>query len=191
MRTLRILALSGAVAVFHLGCGNDEGDTIDNSTGGVSNSGVGGSFIVVGAPDGSRTVEGMDDCPACEAGEGCVSVAVSLAADDSSQPWVLWPDAADGVGALRASVTISGETWQRTTEQVDLNAATGSLDLALCSGTGSGTLSVFFDENDNAGEAATTSSDYLDSCGTDRAVQIQVTAGKTFEVPFELGGSCD
>jgi hypothetical protein len=183
------MAMGGIVPVLSFGCGDEDGETISGSTGGVSNSGVGGSFVAVGAPDGARTVEGMADCPPCEEEQGCVSIAVDLADDDSTQPWVAWPEEADGVGTLRVAVTISGEVWQQAQEEADLLA--GTVNVALCAGTGNGTLSVFLDDNDNAGEAATTSGDYLDSCGRDRALQVQVTAGKTFAVPFELAGSCD
>jgi hypothetical protein len=134
------------------------------------------------------------DCSGCGAGKGCIVVTVTRAADESMQPWKVWPTEADAVGTLVVGA-MQGTTAvsRKTVANADFKAATAKYVVELgCVPSGTLKVSAFLDENLNASASAVTSADYRDSCpASPRQRDVVVTDLQTAPVAIELANSCD
>ena len=114
-------------------------------------------------------------------------------ADDSLQPWVVWPGQADGTGTLIVSANQGATAVSRVTvpgAQMMTASASYPVDLG-CVPAATLTLRVFLDDNENAEADATFSSDYLDSCMLDRQPTLAIQPGVVNETDLVLNNSCD
>lgn len=192
-----------AVGVATAGCaGSDEEEENTIGSGGAASGGTGGSQIL-GPATGGATTGGASGagggvttgdtsaCGSCAAGEGCVVVHVTRSEDTTAQPWVVWPDEADGVGILVVSVGWGDIVRMARVTGADLKPAAAAYEATLCAMSGQARLNAFLDEDEDAEELAVFSGDYLDSCAVERQVDLTVPAAGTLTVPYVLNNSCD
>lgn len=136
-------------------------------------------------------------CGPCATGEACLLVTITRAADDSSQPWVVWPSEADGVGTLIVSGVRESTTLAReTVADANYVPSGSSYTVSLCVTPGAVEVRAFLDDDGDAASDATYSADYLDSClGLNgecyRCVDVTAVAGEDLPVSADLVGSCD
>lgn len=141
------------------------------------------------APDSSECT--------CDPSQGCILATITRQADDSMQPWVVWPSEADGTGTLIVSAIADTTTLAReTVNGASYVAADASNTVELCVTPGAIEVRAFLDDDLDASSDATYSADYLDSClgendGCFRCVNTSVAAGETATVSADLVGSCD
>jgi hypothetical protein len=176
----------------------------DANRGGAADGGVGhggsGNYGGEGnaAGEGGNGHEGPVIKCSCAIDRACVRVTVEREADASRQPWIVWPDRADGVGILRVSAVSDQYMIQDKTTVADASfvAADASYGAALCVPGGSTHVRAFLDDNEDAVANAVTSSDYIDSCSSGQApcarcFDLNVSAGATTDLTIKLGHSCD
>ncbi len=184
------------------GCsGSDEEEEHTLGSGGAASGGSGGSQIL--GPAGGATTGGASGtgggvtagdtsaCGICATAEGCVVVHVTRSDDTTAQPWVVWPDEADGIGTLVVSVGAGDIVRMARVTGADLKPPTAAYDATLCAPSGQVRLNAFLDEDEDADQSAVFSGDYLDSCAVDRQIDVSVPAAGTLTVPYVLNNSCD
>lgn len=144
--------LAGLAGVVALGCAGAGGASSSRSGGGGSSSSGGAAFT----------------CTGCAATEGCIRVAVSRNADESTKPWTVWPQEADGQGTLVVGATAPNTTTvlaRQTVANANFTAGTAHDDVDLnCLAPGSLQVRAFLDDNNNASATTVQSSDYPDTC---------------------------
>jgi hypothetical protein len=178
-----MLMLAGLVVT---GCSDDAtpSDAVAGGDGPATDQGP----LPDGQPDAPPVL-----CQGCAASEGCVSVEVSLAADDSKQPWKVWPTEADGVGTLVVSAFDPGSSKlvRVTLSNVDVKLGPQTA-LLNCVPAVTVEVRAFLDDNNNAQPDAYYSADYRDSCPpAPRKVDVAVSAGSTASASIQLAQSCD
>ena len=184
-----------------------EGGGVGVSTveGGAPNPPAEGGSAGVSTDGGSAGSGGAGGPPrpeihcSCQASEGCIRVTVERSADTSGQPWVEWPDQADGSGTLTVSATSSSGALRQ--DKVLVPDASYLADdavygVALCVPPGTSSVRAFLDHGTDEDPGAVTSSDYLDSCADGsaacfRCFQQAVTAGAEVDLSVSLIRSCD
>ncbi len=135
-----------------------------------------------------------EGCSSCDPAEACIEVNVTRAADDSMQPWVLWPTEADGVGTLVVTATdpSSDVIARATAAGVDVTDEDALVVVELCADPSASRLVIFLDDDEDADESTVWSADYLDSClASPREVAISPAAGELLVVDAVLNNSCD
>ena len=171
-----------------LACGGGEekrGGGIDKGGGGSGGQGGTGGMVVLMPCTSCMPVSGS---------EGCLFVSVTRAADQTNQPWRLFPDEADGVGTLVVAAYDGTGSYEarRTIMGADMNPADAKYDLNLgCVSVGTKTLGVFLDDNEDATGSSVSSSDYHDSCPMDRSPMVNIVTNITTPVAVVLANSCD
>jgi hypothetical protein len=172
----------------------DAGGGGDDGGGGGDGGGDGGGGDAAVAPD-AGTDGGPSTGPGggcgCDPTAACLRVTVDTVDDPASQPWVLWPEEADGVGTLHvvAMPGVGGVAAIATVDDWDVNDAGTLVEAELCVSAGPQQLGGFLDDNVNAAADALRSSDYLDSCAT--PATVTATAGGTHAVTLTLSATCD
>jgi hypothetical protein len=137
------------------------------------------------------------ECGPCATGEACLLVTITRAADDSSQPWVLWPTEADGVGTLIVSAVSESTILAReTVADANYVPSGSSYTVSLCVTPGFVMVWAFLDDDGDAASDAWYSADYLDSClglngACNRCVDVTALAGEDNPVSADLVRSCD
>jgi len=148
-------------------------------------AGGGGGAAGTGVPTAS--------CSQCQSTEGCLSVRVLRAANDSMSPWKVWPNDADGTGTLIVSATEGTNTHRAASPTpVDLTPASAAFlfDLGCVEATNY-QVAAFLDDDGNASATATSSADYRDACSQPRVVTTPVQVGRTTLQDLSLSVSCD
>ena len=119
-------------------------------------------------------------------------------ADTSRQPWVVWPDRADGVGIVRVSAVTDAYTFLDKTTVPDASfvEAAAVYGVPLCVAPGSAHVRAYLDDNEDEDPNQPASSDYLDSCFDGggqcfRCLDVNVSAGAVADVAISLAQSCD
>lgn len=136
-------------------------------------------------------------CAGCGPENACLMVEVTRAEDDSFQPWVLWPDDADGIGTLIAhAVRESAVLARETLAGADMTPESASYAINMCVTPGTVEVIVFLDDDEDVRPDTIYSADYLDSCmGLNgecyRCVELAATTGEDIDVTAELVSSCD
>lgn len=136
-------------------------------------------------------------CTGCAANEGCLEVNVELAAGSSDLPWKLFPEQSNGAGRLFAGVYSAGlPTRSVFVDGVDLRSGFSGRALELCAPAASGTAFCFLDDEADdmmidPGGQLRGSSDFRDTCASQRAIPVTVRAGESAELTCSLSASCD
>jgi hypothetical protein len=173
-----------------LACGGEEqpqGGGIDKGgSGGTSGQGGTGGMVVLMPCTTCMPPQGST--------EGCLFVSVTRANDVSDQPWTLFPAEADGRGTLVVAAYDGSGAYdaRRTIMSADMTPSNAKYDLNLgCVPTGTTTLGVFLDDNEDATSSSVSSMDFHDSCPMDRSPMVSIVTNITTPVSVVLTNSCD
>ena len=172
-----------------LACGGEE----QPQGGGIDKGGSGGTSGQ-GGTGGMVVLMPCTTCMPSQGTEGCLFVSVTRASDQSNQPWTLFPAEADGRGTLVIAAYDGSGAYdaRRTIMGADMTPGDAKYDLNLgCVPTGTKTLGVFLDDNEDATSSSVSSSDYRDSCPMDRSPMVSIVTNITTPVSVVLTNSCD
>ena len=140
---------------------------------------------------------GGKSCSACAPSEACVEFNIKVLSDSADLPWKLFPGESTGVGRMFAGVFAAGSpSKQKYEDEVDLKSASAARKLEVCVSPGSANAFCFLDDKGDgvlrdADGLLTGSSNYRDTCMSQRQKPISTSVGSTTSVDCTLSISCD